>query len=315
VVMAKVGANELWPCGSGRKYKKCRRGQDEKKRQMNTPTPEQLEGIMRVAREAQLDMEQAKYRAPEYQEFELGGKKFRIVGRGLYSQRHSGQLGDVIVEHLKTQVLGAKWLEEEGRKSRDKQHVVKRWLDAWYELRRKGQEAARASDTQTYSLITGEAQELLALADDVSRVLQLEKKLPKKLRTRLLNRNEFQGARYELAIAATFIRTNFRIEWIDDKTGPVNPLGKRCDFNAIHQVTAKPLRSRLRVDAARAVCMRPAQQKTKPNCRRTSTTCTKRPPNKTLETGPLRSSSTSTFRINRRGRASIRRGLRRSRIS
>lgn len=239
--MAKVGANELCPCGSGMKYKKCCRSQDEGKSKLYTPTPEQLEGIMRAARQAQLEMERSKYRAPEYHEFELSGQKFRIVGRGVYPQPHTGQLGDVIVEHFKTQVLGMKWLEEEGRKSADKQHIVARWLNAWNELRTEGQEAARASKTQTYSSITGEAQELLALADDASRILQMEKKFPRKLRTRLLNRNEFQGARYELAVAATFIRTNFRIEWIDDKTGPANALGKRFDFNAIHQVTGETI--------------------------------------------------------------------------
>ncbi len=239
--MAKLGANELCHCGSGTKYKKCCRDKDEGKSKLYTPTPEQLEGIMRVAREAQLKLEQSKYQAPEYHEFELGGQKFRIVGRGIYPQPHSGQLGDVIVEHFKTQVLGKKWLEEEAHKSPEKQHIVARWLSSWDELRRKGQEGARASQTQTYSPVTGEAQELLALADDASRLLQTEKKFPKKLRTRLLNRNEFQGARYELAIAATFIRTNFRIEWIDDKTGPTNVLGKRCDFIAIHQVTGETI--------------------------------------------------------------------------
>lgn len=237
--MAKVGANEPCPCGSRKKYKKCCRDQDEGRPRLSTPTPEQLEGIRRVALRAQVETEQSKYRAPAYHEFELGGQKFRIVGRGLYPQPHSGQLGDVIIEHLKTQVLGKKWLEEEGRKSPDKQHIVTRWLVAWEELRTQGQLLAKGSETQTYSRLTGDAQELLALADDASRMLQLEKRFPKKLRTRLLNRNEFQGARYELAIAATFIRTNFKIEWIDDKTGAANPLGKRHDFNAIHQVTGE----------------------------------------------------------------------------
>ena len=91
-----------------------------------------------------------------------------------------------------------------------------RWLGAWEDLRKQGQELAKQSNTQTYSPLSGEAQELLALADDVSRVLQLENRLPKKLKARLLNRNEFQGAHYELAIAATFIRTNFKIDWVDD---------------------------------------------------------------------------------------------------
>jgi hypothetical protein len=148
-------------------------------------------------------------------------------------------LSDVIIEHLKTQVLGKKWLDEEGQKTPQAQHVIVRWLSVWEELRREGQLLAQNSKTQTCSPLSGEAQELLALADDASRVLQLEKKFPDKLRTRLRNRNEFQGARYELAIAATFIRANFKIEWIDDKRGPVNALGKRCDFNAIHQATGE----------------------------------------------------------------------------
>ena len=239
--MVKVGANERCPCGSGRKYKKCCRDMDDQTAEVSIPVPEQLDGIGKVIRAAQLEMKQSPYRPPEYHELELGGQKFRIVGRGVYDQPHSGQLADIIIEHLKTQVLGTPWIEEEGRKSPDQQHIVMRWLSAWNDLRRRGQELAKQRRTQTYSPLSGEAQELLALADDVARVLQVEKRLPKKLRVRLLNRNEFQGARYELAIAATFIRTNFKIDWIDDTTGPANTRGKRCDFIATHNITGETI--------------------------------------------------------------------------
>src|ERR1041385_6890217 len=109
--MGKVGANERCPCGSGKKYKKCCRDIDEGKNSMSTPPPERLDSVKQVMRAAQLQMEQSTYRAPEYHEFELGGQKFRIVGRGVYGQPHSGQLGDIIIEHLKTQVLGRAWIE------------------------------------------------------------------------------------------------------------------------------------------------------------------------------------------------------------
>lgn len=235
--MAKIGANESCPCGSGKKYKRCCRQMES-----NThPSLHEIEGIRELLRKPQQDIEKAKYDAPKYHELELGGQKFRIVGRGIYPQQHSGHLSDIIVEHLKTQILGKKWLDEERQKSPEEQHVVMRWLRAWIDLRTEGHLEAQTSKTQTYSPLSGEAQELLALADDASRVLQLEKRFPKKLRTRLLNRNEFQGARYELAVAATFIRANFKIEWIDDKRGPTNALGKRCDFNAVHQVTGETI--------------------------------------------------------------------------
>src|ERR1051325_11386790 len=129
--MAKVGANEPCPCGSGKKYKKCCRDIDEGKNRTGTPTPEQLASVNEVTRAAQLQIQQSTYRAPEYYEFELGGQKFRIVGRGVYGQPNSGQVGDVIIEHLKTQVLGKPWIEAERRKGEDAKHVVMRWLEAW----------------------------------------------------------------------------------------------------------------------------------------------------------------------------------------
>jgi len=41
--------------------------------------------------------------------------------------------------------------------------------------------------------------------------------LPKRLRERLRLRDQFQGARYEAAIAATFIRCGFKLTWNENK--------------------------------------------------------------------------------------------------
>jgi nucleoid DNA-binding protein len=49
-------------------------------------------------------------------------------------------------------------------------------------------------------------------------LLQKVNRLPDSLINRLLNYGEFQGARYEVAIAAAFVKCGFEIEWIDDVT-------------------------------------------------------------------------------------------------
>ena len=187
----------------------------------------------------QREAERAKYDAPPYHELELGGEKIRIVGRGIYTEKHFGQLSETIVEHFKTQVLGKKWLEDEGRRPAEQQHIIMRWLSAWDDLRQHGSTEGRKEGEVRYVPLTGEAQELIALADDASRIMQTENRFPDKLRKRLINRRGFQGARYEVAVAATFIRCNFEIQWIDERTGLANKLGKRCEFNAIHKVTGE----------------------------------------------------------------------------
>lgn len=237
--MAKIGANEPCHCGSGKKYKKCHRDQDEGKGGRWTPSSEEAAGILQHVRRMQREAEAAKYEAPPYQEVELGGQRLRFVGKGIYPERQSGQLCETVVRHFKSQVLGEKWLEEEGRKPAAQRHVVMRWLAGWDELLRLAARGDGKPGDRTYVPLTGETQELIALADDACRILQRENRFPKKLRERLLNRRQFQGARYELAVAATFIRCNFDVEWINDKTGPANKAGKRCEFNATHRVTGE----------------------------------------------------------------------------
>ena len=234
--MAKLGANEPCHCSSGEKYKRCCRDRDEGRDRQRIPSPDERASIAQFARKMQEEVEKAKYEAPRYHDFKLGGQRFRAVGRGIYPEQSAGQLSATIIEHFKSQVLGRKWLEEEGIKPADEQHFLMRWLTAWDELYRQTQ-AQDQSAGVSYIPLPGEVQELLAVADDACRILQVQKRFPDKLRRRLLNWREFQGARYEVAVAGIFIRSNFDIEWINDKTGPANKAGKRCEFNAVHRAT------------------------------------------------------------------------------
>jgi hypothetical protein len=66
---------------------------------------------------------------------------------------------------------------------------------------------------------TGATTELIALAHDLY-MLQKVDRLPEKLIERLRNYDEFQGARYEVAIAAAFVKCAFDITWINHRRGP-----------------------------------------------------------------------------------------------
>jgi hypothetical protein len=50
---------------------------------------------------------------------------------------------------------------------------------------------------------------------------------------RLRSYEAFQGARYEIAVAATFVRCGFDIEWVEEKAK------KHCEFNATHKGTGE----------------------------------------------------------------------------
>ncbi|KAK9329546.1 hypothetical protein V1520DRAFT_379142 [Lipomyces starkeyi] len=65
--------------------------------------------------------------------------------------------------------------------------------------------------------------------------LQLVHRLPESLIERLKELRAFQGARYEVLIAAVFARAGFEIEWIDD----TNAAGKHPEFIATHKNTNK----------------------------------------------------------------------------
>jgi hypothetical protein len=65
--------------------------------------------------------------------------------------------------------------------------------------------------------------------------MQLLRKLPSKLVQRLRSYEAFQRARYEIAVAATFVRCGFAIEWVEEKAK------KHCEFNATHKGTGETI--------------------------------------------------------------------------
>jgi hypothetical protein len=112
--------------------------------------------------------------------------------------------------------LGETWYKGEMAKAIEAdRHIVVRWLKAFREQQRKHLPANHQPGQVFGAPTTGEITELLALAHDLY-LLQKVDRLPDSLVNRLRNHDGFQGARYEIAIAAAFVKCDFEIEWIGD---------------------------------------------------------------------------------------------------
>ena len=217
--MATRGRNDPCHCGSGKKYKKCHLSVDESERQRTTVPPE-------ILRDLQVDQ---RFAGPRSKKIEFHGSIFRIFWNQLDIRKPTETFHEYLLHVLK-RTFGQPWLDTNKRPN-EARHVVMRWLYAWGDLSKQALPADHKPGERIGVAMTGDVKALVVLADDLFR-LQLVHRLPHRVLERLRNPEHFQGARYEVAVAAIFARCGFEIEWIDDKGS-----GKRCEFTARHPAT------------------------------------------------------------------------------
>jgi len=114
-----------------------------------------------------------------------------------------------------------------------KRHVLIRWVEAYRDWRKANEAEANKEDEHTWGAEpSGEVFALHQFAYDIY-CLQAIHKLPDNLINRLKNNKEFQGARYEVAVAAIIARAGFEINFLDEK----EKASKHCEFIAKNRYT------------------------------------------------------------------------------
>ncbi len=208
----KIGRNTRCPCGSGKKYKKCCIGVRERL------SPDVLRAAEDLARRQPNAVDD--FAPPPEIRTSWRGKTVRAIWNRIVLRPQSETFHEFLLAVLNT-VFGRRWFEIESAKSADDRHVVARWADSWARLSNTAAPPDHKPGIQYSAPSTGETNELLTMARDLY-VLQRVNRLPGALKKRLRLRDAFQGARYEVAIAASFVRCGFSIEWIRDqsKKGP-----------------------------------------------------------------------------------------------
>lgn len=196
--------NSKCPCGSGKKYRKCH-GRHK----------------LLIAKVAQ------KFKAEEEKRLAfktkhghvrppvsvlMGDKRVIAIGGAIYKQTQEGPYNFVNVIHdCGLEVFGIPYLEEQERIPIENRHPALQWMYTYVE----NQEYLTSKNVDTRKSQIGAGAAWLRFGYDLFTVRD-NAKLHERLKTRLLQATDFQGARHELAVAAMCVAAGFELDFEDD---------------------------------------------------------------------------------------------------
>lgn len=163
-----------------------------------------------------------------------GETRFVAVGNKLAYGRWR-VFADFLVPHL-SQTLGSEWGNAEIAKPHEERHPIVRWYQALAHLQ---QEHHKPGEISAMPLL-GVARAYLWLAYDLYTLEHNSASMPKpeiweRLLDRLRHPDQFVGARYELRVAAIFVRAGFKLDWEDETDNS----GTHGEFTATFPATGR----------------------------------------------------------------------------
>lgn len=223
--MAKIGRNESCPCGSSKKYKHCHGSIEHLDRVIVTADKlQQWADAARVQRERQQGLGKPIISA-EFQGHRLVAVKNRLLHSKGWKTFH-----DFLLDYIKM-ALGSEWGNAEIAKPLQQQHPVLTWYQKLCDVQRT---FITQPGKVSVGTMTGAVAAYMHLAYDLY-ALDHNAELQEKLLARLRNQDKFTGARYEIYVAALFIRAGFDIEFEDETDGSRT----HCEFTATYKRTGR----------------------------------------------------------------------------
>jgi hypothetical protein len=245
----KVGRNDVCPCGTGKKYKKCHGASSApqikppaprfsvRELTANTVPPEVVGKAMAHIREHERQQQERRrlygHVRPEIAA-DFQGYKFVAIGNILLymPSDRCRFLTDVLLAYV-PQLFGKPWFDGEIAKPPNDRHPVMQW-------RIKGMNymnaQSRLPDGSYGATPTGPLLAYLTLAYDLY-VVAHNARLDSGVVERLKQMDQFQGARHELFAEATCLRAGFKIEHEDEKDRSI----RHAEFTATHLATGQTI--------------------------------------------------------------------------
>ncbi len=164
------------------------------------------------------------------------GKRLRAVANEIWSGSPNSTFYEFIEDYAINLIGDSWWIEQEEETSKNEQNAMFRFAD--YYQRHKHQILLKSKETGEQPLIypSGPILFWLNLCYDLF-CLKHKFSLPESLKLieKLKNKNGFQGARYEIAMAASLVRAGCDVNWIN----PKNALFRvpTCELIATHRLT------------------------------------------------------------------------------
>jgi len=223
----RIGRNALCPCGSGKKFKHCHLDSAIPVSEILSSGDSNDAAIKELRTAMQRSTPVGQLIGPQTI---FNGERLRAVRNVLHRRPIKETFAEFLLHHLKW-TLGKNWHDGQIALTPSQRHQIMLWYRALNENYREVIEnpGNETPDGTFRAFPTGDTLALLTLAFDVY-ILRQQGNLPSKLLDRLRSKDQFQGARYEIAIAATFVRAGFDVEFLDEK------VQKRGEFIARHPV-------------------------------------------------------------------------------
>jgi hypothetical protein len=239
----KIGRNDPCPCGSGKKYKKCCLEKNSRPTVKKIVTPFETFHLAEASsEEARLVREELRKQQPIEPHLDFvksivfRGYRWRPIYQRLHYRPLQETFHEFLIDILK-QTFGKEWRQQQLLLSEGSRHILLQWVEAYRDWRKAHETEENKEDEHTWGAEpSGEVFALHQFAYDIY-CLQAIHKLPDAIVNRLKNNKEFQGARYEVAVAAIIARAGFEITFLDDKEKST----KHCEFIAKNRYTKEEI--------------------------------------------------------------------------
>lgn len=143
------------------------------------------------------------------------GRKLWALGSRLYYERPSEETFHEFIIFVLCQTLGEEWRLQQAALPKKQQHFIYHCYCKYNEWRKKNHTAQNQQGEVWAALPDGWTRVFIALAFDVCSLIHKDY-LSEKILNRLRNKDQYQGARYEVAIMAMFARLGYKITPLDD---------------------------------------------------------------------------------------------------
>ncbi|MBU1978399.1 MAG: SEC-C domain-containing protein [Gammaproteobacteria bacterium] len=224
--MSKIGRNEKCPCGSGKKYKRCH-GSIVHLEQLH-PAIAQMQRRAEAAH-VQRQRQQGLGKPIISAETSSGHRLVAVKNRLLHSKGWK-TFHDFLSDYIKM-ALDPEWGNAELAKPPEERHPILNW---YQKLCAHQKTFITKQGTVASAPMTGAVAAYMHLAYDLY-ALDHNAELQKKLVARLRNLDNFEGARYEVFVAAMLIRAGFEIEFENEDDRSTS----HCEFTATFTKTGR----------------------------------------------------------------------------
>ncbi len=202
-----LSRNSPCPCGSGKKFTNCCRD-------AVPDLPDAIDAGLQALREAEREETDRRARFGDVRPVisaTFGGARWVAVGSRMFYSPRWRTFVDFLLEYLPA-VMGVDWMKAEAARPESQRHPLL-WMH--WDFCEASQAAARGPEGLLGGPVAGGVAEYVNLAYDLY-ILEDHQALQDVVVKRMRRPDLFEGARYELFVAAACIRAGFRVEHEDE---------------------------------------------------------------------------------------------------